>query len=503
MSQTQAWRFLVSRNQYLDYRTVVAPDFMCKANETSLLAKTAEGDINGEIHAYSREIYGSKSGDLTIIYRVVEAKATDLVPGSEGTLKDSFGREICLIEGVVLKGIHKAPGLTLNFLDLVHCQLAKDYQDFWEWIVPQPAISSEALAIEATGHFLEYRSVTRYIASSSSASGRSTLPTDSEGEQLSLVEKFNFSGEIYFSRFIDDSRILVHQYRNEVTLLDVTTKEKVELIKGGTQRYIHRVSLNTKSGSTSICTANIVGADFNAIKVLNLDGKIKGEEKDIGDNGFGPLNRINAIAFSFDGVTVACSENSNLLSSLVPIKFIDSKGGGTIGEKLPWHTSTINCIEPSPLSSDVFASGDGQGFVRLWNWRSMKRLGSLPAHPNKPVNCIAFSPNKKIIVSGGDDGKIAVLSYSKELTSKGFLGETGQYSDWVGGVNALAFSPDGRKIASGGDDGRVSIWDLKSKQRIYESPKHSNKAIMSICFSPNGEFLISGSKDKVVSVWKT
>jgi hypothetical protein len=58
MSEIQAWRFLVSRNQFLDYRTVVAPDFMCQANIASLLAKAAEGDLTNDDSVYYREIHG-------------------------------------------------------------------------------------------------------------------------------------------------------------------------------------------------------------------------------------------------------------------------------------------------------------------------------------------------------------------------------------------------------------------------------------------------------------
>ena len=102
MNEIQCWRFLVSRNLFLDYRTVVAPDFMCQANITSLLAKSAEGDLTYKNNAYYREIHGSKTGDLTLIYRISEAQANYINPEAEGVLKDSFGREIFFIEGIVV-----------------------------------------------------------------------------------------------------------------------------------------------------------------------------------------------------------------------------------------------------------------------------------------------------------------------------------------------------------------------------------------------------------------
>lgn len=165
MSEIQAWRFLVSRNQFLDYRTVVAPDFMCQANIASLLAKAAEGDHTNDDSVYYREIHGSKVGDLTIIYRVNEAQARDVNPEVDGALKDSFGREIYFIEGIVIKGIKSSISVTVETLELNHQQLINDYRNFWEWVSPQPSISSEVTALEDEGSSLKYRQVPEYVIS--------------------------------------------------------------------------------------------------------------------------------------------------------------------------------------------------------------------------------------------------------------------------------------------------------------------------------------------------
>jgi hypothetical protein len=41
----QAWTFLISRNQSIDYKTVVAPDFISQAKIRSLLAKVSDDDF--------------------------------------------------------------------------------------------------------------------------------------------------------------------------------------------------------------------------------------------------------------------------------------------------------------------------------------------------------------------------------------------------------------------------------------------------------------------------
>jgi WD40 repeat protein len=68
-------------------------------------------------------------------------------------------------------------------------------------------------------------------------------------------------------------------------------------------------------------------------------------------------------------------------------------------------------------------------------------------------------------------------------------------------VNTLAFSPDGKIVASGGDDSKVKLWNVKNKTRIRELSGH-DKPVMSVSFSPDGKLLASGSKDYTVRIWQ-
>ena len=130
MKNYKAWMFLVSRNQYLDYRTVVAPDFM--EGVSSILAREVNGDITEKYSPSYHQIRNPKGGDLTLAFRVIEATAKDTGISGDGVLKDSFGREIYLIEGIVFKGIIPDVLVTWENLEEIHKVLVKHYREFWE-----------------------------------------------------------------------------------------------------------------------------------------------------------------------------------------------------------------------------------------------------------------------------------------------------------------------------------------------------------------------------------
>jgi hypothetical protein len=141
MRQFESWVFLVSANLYLDYRTVIAPDFLCDAKKTSLLARNAGGDFTSQKITY---VDDSQIGSLTLVFRVIEAIAEDLGIEGNGVLKDSFGREIYVIEGLVFKGKLSNIQLTEEDFKNVHSEIKNHYSNFWEITTTQAAIPSKS-----------------------------------------------------------------------------------------------------------------------------------------------------------------------------------------------------------------------------------------------------------------------------------------------------------------------------------------------------------------------
>jgi WD40 repeat protein len=74
----------------------------------------------------------------------------------------------------------------------------------------------------------------------------------------------------------------------------------------------------------------------------------------------------------------------------------------------------------------------------------------------------------------------------------GFLGHTDN-------VSAIAFSPDSKYAVTGGDDHVAKLWDVATGQLVREFSGH--KAWVSgIEFSPDGQLLLTGSGDRTVGL---
>jgi WD40 repeat protein len=77
-----------------------------------------------------------------------------------------------------------------------------------------------------------------------------------------------------------------------------------------------------------------------------------------------------------------------------------------------------------------------------------------------------------------------------------------QFNGHQGAVHTIAFSPDGRILASGGDDPLVHLWNVSSGESLAEFDGH--KDVQTVAFSPDGKLLAvldSHGAGGIVKLW--
>jgi WD40 repeat protein len=81
---------------------------------------------------------------------------------------------------------------------------------------------------------------------------------------------------------------------------------------------------------------------------------------------------------------------------------------------LKGHTSNVNGLT---AAGGLLASASDDYTVRLWDVAAHKQL--LVLRPGKPLWCVAFSPDGKLLAAGDQEGTIHLWSVPKLLAHKG------------------------------------------------------------------------------------
>ncbi|KAK7030170.1 WD40 repeat-like protein [Favolaschia claudopus] len=166
-------------------------------------------------------------------------------------------------------------------------------------------------------------------------------------------------------------------------------------------------------------------------------------------------------------------------------------------EKVLWgHTGWVNCVAFSPDGKWI-VSGSGDNTLQMWEATSGAAC-KLPLQGHvSSVTSLAFSPDGQHIVSGSGDRTLRIW----DANTGAPIGNPLQgHTDWV---RCVTFSPDGQHIVSGSDDNTVRIWDISTGTPIGDPLQGHTDWVRCVAFSPSGQHIVSGSDDKTVRIWDT
>lgn len=146
----------------------------------------------------------------------------------------------------------------------------------------------------------------------------------------------------------------------------------------------------------------------------------------------------------------------------------------------------------------LIISGGGDKLVKIWDVATGKELKRLAGHEDD-ISAVSFSPDGRYALSAGGrswskkDCTIRLWDVSTGKEIRKFEGHTEA-------IFSAAFSPDGKQIVSGGLDRTIRLWDVASGREIKLFTGHEG-TISSVVFSKNGKMILSACGDYSIRLW--
>lgn len=166
-------------------------------------------------------------------------------------------------------------------------------------------------------------------------------------------------------------------------------------------------------------------------------------------------------------------------------------------------TNTQFLAESSPQTLPVTWGPDGHSLcfanstdpkIVLWNIETGKMAAEFRGHISV-VKTLAFSPDGKLLASGGDDRSLKIWDVKSTLAQA-----THPAAGRDARIHDVAFSPDGARLASASEDGTLRLWNAETgkEERVIH---RSGLPQYAIVFTSDGKRLYAGGGDRRVRLW--
>ncbi|MFE0022453.1 toll/interleukin-1 receptor domain-containing protein [Amycolatopsis sp. NPDC059021] len=257
------------------------------------------------------------------------------------------------------------------------------------------------------------------------------------------------------------------------------------------------------------------GAQDGTIRLWDLGAHLQVSNPMLGSPG-----AVYALAFSPDGSTIATGGDDGGAVGDHTSRYacghdgwgICSGGGGAVS--VTGAGSTI-LLYDNPGQKRPAPTGPPRT-IMLWDVRTRRPITDLRTHSRRPVLAVAFSPDGRVLATGGPNGSSGDGAGSNLWDPVNRVQLGAPVPEPMSAVRSAVFSQDGRTLVAAGapapadaktDQARpeakpsVSFWDVETRKQV--GTLDVGDTVYSVAASPDGQMLATASGNGAVRLWRT
>ena len=156
----------------------------------------------------------------------------------------------------------------------------------------------------------------------------------------------------------------------------------------------------------------------------------------------------------------------------------------TLSNHMEGHEFTVWSLAITPDGQKIISGGQ-DATIRLWDFATGRELHKFVGHDGPVYRLVVMSDGKRLVSIADKDLAVKIWDLERlELISS--LAPNSAH------ITSLAVSPDKRFIVTGGDDGKARFWDV-DRGVLLRTIEH-DRPIYTMMISPDGRYLLCGSK---------